>query len=316
MKHLACILPIILLLLSSCATLNISEIQGFVRVEFDSLKLGPGRETNNLRIDLIRQMYQDPGNVYDSIIKYSDTPYHPLGFDLGNGIFYDLNKNFSLRVDYLLGFQPDHNFELTKINRPEKNKGIIIYLFKHDSLTLTYPNKKKVNYEYHQNSNKDSVAYMHKNRFKYAIVENDTSLIFRGKKTKWDAIIKINENQYYKNKRRGKENYQIKANDITLNKEYIVSLTNNNKTIEIKKQRKGEDRIIYTVEKSNNKIYIYNKKYAGVKIIHEGNIITIFQNSKQLTKYELNNKTVAIDSPESGQPGRKTEEVRRSSELH
>ena len=288
MKNIAFILTIILLFLNSCATLNISEIKNLERIKFDSLELSPGRETNNFRIDLIRQNRLEI--VDDSTTNIRDTPYHPLGFDLGNGLFYDLNENFCLRVDYLLGFSSDYNFEITKVNRPEKNKGIIVFTFNNGSLTVTYPPGKKVNYNYHRVGTKDSVSFMNKNRLKYAIVENDTSLIYCGKRRKWDTIHKIDENQYYKNTRRRKENYQIKENAIILKTDYLVSLTNNNTTIEIKKQGKMENRILYSIEKSKNKIFIYNEKYFGKKIYRDENSITIYQNKAQLTKYGLNNK--------------------------
>lgn len=289
MKHIACIFTLITLLISSCATLNISEIKNLERIEFDSLILNPDRETNNLRIDLIRQNHVELVN--DSTTNIRDTPYHPLGFDLGNGLFYDLNENFSFRVDYLLGFSSDYNFEITKINRPEKNKGIIVYMFSNDSLTVTYPPGKKVNYNYHRVEIKDSVSFMYKNRLKYAIVENDTSLIYCGKRRKWDIIHKLDENQYFQNTGRRKENYQINGNDIILKNYYLVSLTNNNMTLEIKKQGKRENRILYTIEKSKDKIFIYNKKYFGKKIEYDENSITIYQDKTQLTKYKLNNKS-------------------------
>jgi hypothetical protein len=276
-------------MISSCATLNISEIKNLERIEFDSLKLSPDRETNNFRIDLIRQTQEE--TVNDSITETNDTPYHPLGFDLGNGLFYDLNENLCLRVDYLLGFSSDYNFEMTKINRPEKNKGIIVYRFNNDSLTVTHPPRKKVNYNYHRVGIKDSVSFMYKNRLKYAIVENDTSFIYCGKRRKWDIIYKLDENQYYQKIRRRKLNYQIKGNDIILKNNYLVSLTNNNMTLEIKKQGKRENRILYAIEKSKDKIFIYNKKYFGKKIDYDEDSITIYQNKTQLTKYKLNNKS-------------------------
>lgn len=289
MKQIACIFTIIILLISSCATLNISEIKNLERIEFDSLKLSFGRETNNFRIDLIRQNHIEI--VDDSTTNIRDTPYHPLGFDLGNGLFYDLNENLCLRVDYLLGFSSDYNFEMSKINRPGRNKGIIVYRFNNDSLTVTYPPRKKANYNYHLVRIKDSVSFMYNNRLKYTIVENDTSLIYCGKRRKLDIIYKLDANQYYQKIRRRKENFQIKGNGIIIKNDYLVRLTNNNTTLEIKRLGKREDRILYTIEKSKDKIFIFNKKYFGKKIDYDENSITIYQDRTQLTKYKLNNKS-------------------------
>jgi len=291
MKHSTCILLIIFSLISSCATLNISEIRNLERIEFDALKLSPGSETNNLRIDLIRQKYQDPATIVDSTITYRDTPYHPLGFDLGNGLFYDLNENFCLRVDYILGFQPDHNFEVYKINKPEKNKGIINYKFYNDSLTLVYPPGNKTKYYYHKAGDKDSVSYLYKNRLRYSIIQNDSSIVYRGKNRKWNTIRKMDENNFYEDLKRKNNKYQLEANNVLLKNTYVISLTNNNKTIEIKEQRKGDDRVVYTIEKSKDEIFIYTKKYSGVKIKYTEKNITIYQNNTLLAKYELKNKS-------------------------
>ena len=127
--------------MSSCATLNISQIMNLEKTQFDSLCLIPDSEVNYLRIDLIRQTYED---VNDSTTK--DTPYHPIGFNLGNGLFYDLNENLCLRLDYILEFSSDTNFEIQKINGPEKNRGITNYKFISDSLSVQYLPRKKKHY--------------------------------------------------------------------------------------------------------------------------------------------------------------------------
>lgn len=290
MKHLICILTILVLLISSCATLNIDEIKDLQRTEFDTLQLNPDRETNNLRIDIIRQIEVEIVN--DTTTETVDTPYNPIGFDLGNGLFFDLNQNLGLRIDYLLKFSPDHNFEITRMTRPERNRGIIVYKFRNDSLTVNYPSRKKAYYNYRRIVVNDSVSYKYKNRLNYSIVENDSSLIYYGKRRKLGAIRKLSENQYYQNSGRRKEEYQLRGNEIFLRKYFLVSLINNNKTLEIKRQGNRENRIFFTIEKSKDNIFIYNKKYSGIKIELKENNITIYQNKKQIARYILNMKTI------------------------
>jgi hypothetical protein len=107
----------------SCATLNVDEIRNLHKTAFDPLELKPGYETNNLRIDLIRKTFTE--NVSDSVTETKDTPYHPLGFDIGNGLFYDINENLCLRLDFLLGYSSDKNFEIHEAykgkNEPTQN---------------------------------------------------------------------------------------------------------------------------------------------------------------------------------------------------
>ena len=283
----------VLILISSCATLNINEIRNLEKTEFDSLTLIPDWEANNLRIDLIRQTYEE--DVNDSTTESKKTPYHPIGFNLGNGLFYDLNKNLCLRLDYILDFSEENSFEIQKTTRPVNKRKFIIYQFLNDSLLVRYPPRKKAHYRYHRITYSDSLVYMYKKRLKYAVIRKDSALIYSGKKRKWDVIHKIDDNNYYLNKKWRKENYQIKDNSIVLEHNYVVSLLNDNSRIEIKSYRKnGKGRILYTLERDPEKLFIYNKYYSGLRIEKDGNNILIYRNNTLLGKYEL----------KSGAPGK------------
>ncbi len=286
MKRIAISYGLIIVLITSCATFNISEIKNLEKSTFDSLCLIPDWETNNLRIDLIRQTYVE--DVNDSTKETKETPYHPVGYNLGNGLFYDLNKNLSLRLDYLLNFSTDNNFEIRKINRPDKIKGATNYMFINDSLLVQYQSRKKIHYRYHRINNLDSTSFLYKKRLKYAIIETDSSVIYSGKKRKWDVIYKIDDSSYYLNNKRRKFFYQIKDNDIFLENDYVISLTNNDSKIQIKSNRKKrEDIVIYTIEKDNDRLFIYNKNYSGLVIYKEEDSILIYRNKTFLRRYEL-----------------------------
>jgi len=285
MRQIA-IYTVMIILMSSCATLNISEIKNLEKMKFDSLTLSPDWEANNLRIDLIRQTYEE--GVTDSTKETKETPYHPIGFDLGNGLFYDLNENLCLRLDYILGFSESDYFEVKEITRPKKKNGYIIYRFINDSLLIQYPPGQMFHYRYHRVDCPDSVAFMYKKRLKYEIIKTDSSLIYSGKKRKWDVIKKIDGNNYYLNKKKWKEDYKLKNNDVFLENDYVVSLTDNNSRIEIKSHHKNrKDRVLYTIEKDSDKLFIYNKNYSGLLIKKEGNNILIYRDKTLLRKYEL-----------------------------
>ncbi len=285
MKDISYIFALIVILGGSCASLDIAEIRNHRKTEFESLRLVPGREINDLRIDLVRQTYSE--HVNDSTVNTEDTPYLPLGFDLGNGLFYDLDGNLSLRIDYLLGFSPDNNFEIHEINRPEKNKGIITYRFNNDSLTISSQLIKRPHYYYHLVRSADKLSVMHKKQLRYSIIETDTSAILSGKRWKWAVINQLDENQYYLNKRKKRVNYKLIGNEIFLNKNYIVSLTNDNLTLKIIRQGILKNRVLYTIENINDKIFIYNKKYHGLKIERDSSNIRIYRDNKLLVKYEM-----------------------------
>lgn len=277
---------LMIILMSSCATLNISEIKNLDKMKFDSLTLIPDWEANELRIDVIRQTYEETGT--DSTGETKETPYHPIGFDLGNGMFYDLNKNLCIRLDYIMNFSEDDDFEIQQITRPQKNKGYTIYRFTNDSLSLQYPPRTKIHNRYHRTNHLDSIAFMHKKRLKYAVIETDSSLIYSGKKRTRDVIKKIDNNNYSLKKKKKRRNYKINGNDIFLENDYMISLTDNDSRIEIKSSRKKrKDKILYTIEKDSDKLFIYNKNYAGLRIEKEGNSIVIYKNKTLFRKYEL-----------------------------
>jgi hypothetical protein len=286
MKRNVLLYSAIVLLISSCATLNKSEIRNLKKTKFDSLSLTPNYEVNDLRVDIIRQTFD--ANINDSTKQTSETPYHPMGFNLGNGLFYDLNENLGLRLDYMLGFSPDNDFVLQKINRPKYNKGITTYKFLNDSFLVQYPPRKRNHYQYHKIHRHDSTLIMYKKRLKYALSETDSSLVYSGKRRKWDVINKIDDNNFYLNKKRWKKNYTIKNNSIFLENDYIVNLTNNDSTIEIKSNRKWrKDKVLYTIEKNEDKLFIYNKRFSGLLIEKEKNKISVYRNKTLLYKYEL-----------------------------
>ena len=122
---------------------------------------------------------------------------------------------------------------------------------------------------------------------KYAIIKSDTSMIYTGRKKTWNVINKLDTNQYVLDNKRKRENYRISDNDIFLENDYIVSLTNDNSTVEICKQGKRKNRILYYIVRSKDKIFIYNKKYFGRKIEYDKNSIIVYRDKTLLTKYEL-----------------------------
>ncbi len=290
MKFTIFTFSIISLLIGSCATLNINETNDLAKEPFDSLMLRPNRETNNLRIDVLRQTYSV--TVNDSTTESRETPFNPIGFDLGNGLFYDLNKNISFRLDYLLGISSEEDFKIQEINRPAKNKKIVLYTFKNDTLSLSYPPKEKAYYHHHRTLSADSISYFNKNRMMYALVENDSSVNYYNRKRKWDVIYKLDKDHYFVGKRGKDEMHQISGNSIVLGNDYIVCMTNNNTTIEIKRQRKRErePHVIYTIERYSNKIFIYFKskiKPYGKKIELDNNNVSLYIKRKVFKKYEL-----------------------------
>ena len=264
------LLFIIFLFFSSCTPYYINAIKNLDKESFEPLCLTPAVEANNLRIDIIRNTYTKTEN--DSVQRTEDVDYHPLGFYLGNGLFYDLNENLCLRVDSLLGVA--ENFKIEMISRPEKNKGIVVYTFENDSLIKTYPPRKKSHYIYHREGTADSVSYKYKQRHRFSIVKNDSSLRYSGKRKFYRGIYTLDEGLYCLNYKRKRELYELNKNQITLENDYVIRMLNNNTTIQIQRKGRKKSSTLYTIEKNDHEIYIYSNRYYAKKIVlNEDNIL-------------------------------------------
>lgn len=284
MKRLPFLLLVLALFTSSCTTLNVSDLQNLERASFEPLQLRPEVEPNNLRIDVIRQTEEFMEN--DTTVETLNTPYHPLGFYLGNGLFYDLNENLSLRVDDLLN-APSDGFDIVQINRPEKNKRVVEYSFAADTLWVKYrPNRRPV-YQYHQVSSPGRVSFVRNRRMLYAIDETGSSLAYYRGKRRWrDSIAQTGENSFYLKTRWGKRYFEQSGDKLALGREFQVVLANDGKAIYIKRGKKGR-RLLYTIERGPGRIFIYDRRNRGKMIVFEEKSILVYSNADLLRRYEL-----------------------------
>ena len=83
---------------------------------FDEFQLKPGFEANELRIDII-QNYRQAYYTLDTYML-EVMPCHPMAFDLGNRLFYDLHGNLSVRVHHMIGISSDSAFVIRAILNP------------------------------------------------------------------------------------------------------------------------------------------------------------------------------------------------------
>jgi len=277
---------IILILTNSCTPLIIQEIGELRKTEFNDLELYPDVEPNELRIDIIRNSY----STYINGILYSeDIPYHPLGFNLGNGLFYDLNGNLGLRIEYFLGIVSGRPFEIEENINPKNLNRNILYSYINDSLVATNLFNNTEKYKYHKIGQDDSVIYKTK-KFKYAVVKTDSTheYIFRNRKPV--IIYQFSKNHFSTGKNWNQRIYYLIENQIILGKAYSVFITNDSKTIKIYTQRqKQKSRPLFTIVKSEGKLIIYNSKKVGKKIEFNDWGITVLGPQSLITTYKLKN---------------------------
>ncbi len=272
--------------MSACSTLNIREIRNLDRVAFAPLRLDPDVEPTDLRVEVLRQTRRE---TTTNGTTYVDVPNDPLGSNLGNGLFYDMNENFSFRLDRLLGFAHDESFILKKATTSSfLNNGLEVYAYANDSLALVRPNRTRSRPQYHTEGPADSLTYLRKNNFKYAVVERDSALVYRNKRKVKEAIYTQDENRYYLQRRRKKIDFSQQGNEINLQENYLVALSNVDKTMTIYELRRRGRRVpCLTIERSQNKVFVYDQKYRGRKLEFTENTLTIYENKKPVARYEL-----------------------------
>jgi len=276
---------LIIIFSSACATLNKAEIKNSDRVEFEPLRLKPGIETTDLRLDLIRDDYVE--KVNDSASKTVDEPYHPLGFDLGNGIFYDLNENLCFRLDELMGVAGEDCYSLKKNIRVNKKRADYIYSFCHDTLTVIYPPWKREHYVNHRISYDGTTEVMFRNRFLYAVDLEDNKSVYRGKRRNRDVIERVDENHYYQRQGFRKDHFELHGNQVLLKRDYIIELKDGNKRIEILRPGMFGNRILFTLEQNRDNLYIYDRRYSGRRIHFTDEGISIYRDRKLITRWSL-----------------------------
>ena len=206
MKRNNFILLILILINFGCkTTLKISEIKDLSKIEFESLFIQPDIEPYDFRIDIVRQTTDE--QVNDSTTETEDVPYHLLGFNLGNGLFYDLNDNLSLRIDYLLNIDTKNDFEIEKVyskskwNRKFKNN--------EGNFTIESKRKKKIYDKLQVKYFNDSLSISFRNKHRYSIVTVDSLTKYMSTKRVIDKIQKKYKNFYYQIHKRSVDVYKF-----------------------------------------------------------------------------------------------------------
>ena len=265
----------VIFIFSACSTpLSLLDINNLNKVEFEPLFISSACELLDLRIDIIRQTYEY--QVNDSTNETKKVPYHKLGFNLGNGLFYDLNDNLSIRIDYLLDIDTKNNFEIEKSyewpkwNRIVSNNGGIYH--------AQYPNRNREYDILKIDRFNDSLSISYKERFRYAIIQDDTSLTYLNRKKIIDKIQKKEENFYYQSRRKGADEFRLIENEVILKNKYKLLLNQGRKTIEINRIGKNTDIPGFKIIRDENTIFIYNRKYYGKKIVLEKGGFKLYHN--------------------------------------
>lgn len=282
MKNFKALYVILLLvLISSCATLNKTAILNSNKVQLDELTLEPDFDLYNLRINLIRQKTMEQED--DSTEHEIDVSYHCLGFNLGNGLFYDLNNNLSIKLTELFQIKTNGEFKIIRETPAFIFKKRVTYTrkgqtFKENGTGLfSISNSKKIEFS-------DSLVKVRENFLSsYKIIKQENSLTYRSLLNK-DVIHQSDEGYYTKNLL-WKTKYKLVDNEVQLNEGYI--LRHQGKKIDLFKKGILGVKLKYSLVKSENEIFFYDSDFKGIRISLRNNKIEVEKNNDIIGTYYL-----------------------------
>jgi hypothetical protein len=254
------------------------------KIDFESLKIQPDVEPNDLRVDVIRNYTYTYVNEYTSTMEA--VPYHPLGFDLGNGLFYDLNGNLCLRIDFLLGLSPDLPFKIEENINPSTDRKKKLFSFENDSLTVTNLYTQAHRFVYHVSFREDSIVFETRNKSRYSYVKNDTIASYAKNNRRPDFIYTSNDSTFSLRARNTRKLYQMTNGKINLGNDYWIEIAGEGKRITVNRYRHNKKpRLLLTVERDNRNLFFYDKRANGTKIEFNEQGILVIQPGKQIVSY-------------------------------
>ncbi|MFM9950774.1 MAG: hypothetical protein ACKV1O_22745 [Saprospiraceae bacterium] len=270
--------------LSGCATpFSLTEINNVQKVEFEPLYIQNDLELYDLRIDIIRQAYDE--STSDTTSETRNMPYHPAGFNLGNGLFYDLNGNLSLRIDKLLEINPEANFRLEKAYAGQEGRSEI-YSRVNDTFSTETLRSGRIYNKLSISRFEDSISVSKSSRYRYSVKKDDSTMVYTIKNRVIDKIHKKKEN-YYQNHRRRVEEFVMTGNEIVLNQKYKIFLDQSKSVLKILRIGKKSDTVLYEIIKDNEMLLVYNSSYFGKRIALDDRKLTLYVNNSHGHEYKL-----------------------------
>jgi len=271
-----------LLFVSSCATLNRSELKSVKRLKPDSLVLLPMLDVFEERVDVIREktsadrMHNDQGET--------EVPYHSAGFYLGNGLFYDLNGNLCLLPLKLLNLSPQEAFrvELTKA-RKLINPGVIIDF---DGHTLEKRVENGIGFSKSADVTvEDSLIVLRHNRITSLSFQQNADGSYKYKKPLGGDHLEPMKNGFYIKHLLGKRIFSKLKNELYLEQRIVVKQTS--KMIEVYTVGWGNERLRFQIIFAADVMYIYSKRFTGYKIEFVENGVNIYENQRLTYQYQI-----------------------------
>ncbi len=281
-------LLLLLLVLSGCGIWEPLDVNLAKARTINPLKLEPSTELLFLRQDIIRQTYEEC--VDDSTTETKKVDYHPMGFDLGNGLFYDFNKNLSLRLDALLGLQGEADFTIKMISASLFGDKID-YKIKSGMdicdqwINLAGNEKRRC---LTVKTVADTTMVYRDNDLYYSIKNGGGELVYLNRRGSPIKKMEQLEPGYFREEGFWSDaEYQIVNDSVRLDNDLLITLSEDGSLAEIYNKSWGRYYLNCKIIFTEQEIVIFDRRHYGSKIIKKGNRFEFYQNKQKIREMEV-----------------------------
>lgn len=281
-----CFFPVLLLsavFFTGCTSLDkelLQEPKNFE--ELEPLKLEPGIEPFDLRIDVKRQSRtESAASQTEARSMTVELPYSPVGFHIGNGIFVDTNFNVCLDVLELFGLDAldDFTIQQTFANAMKKP---LRYAKEGDEFVLTVGKGGGKRIEADFGEGEIEVERTPGSNYEIVREDDELAIVPTGVLTGIEKHTITGGDDEYRLKKPLKKIYITKnKGTLSFGDEFSVEMRGN--AVIITYLNREEFRLV----RVGGDFYFFDKSYIGFRISREGNVISVSEKGREQSQYML-----------------------------
>ena len=250
--------------------------------ELEPLKLEPGIEPYDLRIDVKRQTRtEDAAALNEKRTMTVELPYTPIGFHIGNGIFVDTNFNISLDVMELFGLEKLDDFSIT---RTYGNSMVKPRRYEKEGDTFQLTSGSAANKKIEVTFQDEAIEVLKSPGSNFEIVqeEGDLAIVPMGAIRAIETHTISGEDGEFRIKKPLKKIYVTQTKKgVSFGDYFTVAFEGNMLVFTYL------DRSTYTLARVGDDYYFFDKSYIGIKVSRQGNSIVVTEKSREQSTFVL-----------------------------
>jgi len=260
--------------------LSLAEIEEVESNSVQNFRLYPATESHHKRIDLIRQTETETDSNDDC--ETVDVDYHPLGFDLGNGLFFDLNGNLSLRIDSLLGIQKGENY---RIRQTDWSAAPRVVFYEDEQYCYSRQAKSGQTREFCTGQieyKENGLQYFWNDNLQYSIEEKEDTTTLTYRLFQYSVhLFKERDNHFFTKGLFNDRNYSIDNGVLNLRNRYTIQHNPQTKAIEIYTRGLRRNRLSHQIKIGEDAIILYGNTVIGKKITYSEDGFAVYHGNNQ-----------------------------------